>query len=99
MEWKNTPGPWKVVQAFGYQIRAADGCIVAKVKTQCPLTSENPANAYLIAAAPELLAACRVALQVLKDQPASIEPVRQALQDAIGRANGQDAEGWMPNHR
>ena len=99
MEGKYTPGPWKVVQAFGYQVRAADDCIVAKVQTHCPLTSENPANAYLIAAAPDLLAACRVALKVLEDQTAAIEPVRQALQEAVGRANGKDAKGWMPNHR
>ena len=82
MQARHSPGPWKAVQAYGYKIKAADGKIVATLPTHCPLTWECPANAYLVAAAPDLLAACRMALDVLEDYP----DIRQALVDVIAIA-------------
>ena len=96
MEMYHTPGPWKAIQAYGYKIRAADGKIVASLPTHCPLTWESPANAYLIAAAPDLFAACRLALDVLKAHSNIPEHIKQALHDAIAEAVGQSVEGWMP---
>ena len=79
----HTPGPWEAIQAYGYRIKAADGKIVANLPTHCPLTWESPANAYLIAAAPDLFAACRLALDVLRDHSDIPEHVRQVLHEAI----------------
>jgi len=91
MQARHSPGPWQAVQAYGYKIKAANGKVVATLPTHCPLTWECPANAYLVAAAPDLLAACRMALDVL-DCP----DTRQALVDVIAEATGQVIEGWIP---
>jgi len=53
-----TPGPWKAAMAYNCKITATDGTVIAAVPNRCPLTREDPANAYLMAAAPDLLKAC-----------------------------------------
>jgi len=75
--------------AYGYKIRAADGKLVADVNTHCPLSWESSANAHLIAAAPELLAACRLALELCNQHPDSSRETRQVLQNAIEKATGR----------
>jgi len=92
MQAHHTPGPWKAVQAYGYKVKTADGKIVANVPTRCPLTGENPANAYLIAAAPNLLAVCQMALDALDDHPELHDDTRQSLRDTIAKATGRMSE-------
>lgn len=73
-EAKHTPGPWFRDKESGFDcdVRAANGRKIASVNVQCmPRTkqqfdgrkAENNANAYLIAAAPELLEASMKVLQ------------------------------------
>lgn len=93
---KFTPGPWKV---FGNVIRAIEtidgqdrrGEIVAM-----PMSGGDPdrrnlgnfeANARLIAAAPDLLAACERALSELDGDPHRYELV-DAINAAISKAKG-----------
>ena len=66
---KHTPGPWIVGPMSDY-IAAKDGSLIAEIPTDySPITGEHTgamvANARLIAAAPELLSACREALRSL----------------------------------
>jgi hypothetical protein len=95
MQTCHTPGPWKATLAYGYRIEAAGGKIVAKLPTHCPLTAENPANAYLIAAAPDLLDVCQVVLEQIDNHPDIPDHDKQLLRDAIAKATGQAAVGWM----
>ena len=94
MQTHHTPGPWKATTAYGCKIKAADGTVIATVPTRCPLTWEDPANAYLIAAAPDLLEACQMALDIL-----GMHPDAQILRNAIAEATGRAVEGWIPVRR
>jgi hypothetical protein len=99
MQICHTPGPWKAIMAYGYRIEAAGGKVVAKLPTHCPLTAENPANAYLIAAAPELLDVCQAVLAEIDNHSDIPDHDKQLLRDAIARATGQAAVGWMRSGR
>ena len=62
-EAKHSPGPWRLIH--GRDIYAADDEYIADVRYGVRTTrtvEQNAANARLIAAAPELLAACKLAL-------------------------------------
>lgn len=64
-----TDGPWEVVDADrGYIITAMDGCydvaVVRNIGNQ-----DNEANAYLIAAAPEMLSAMQRCYRMLLSEP------------------------------
>lgn len=66
----HTPGPWEirtVKQGYPYQIVAPNGTHVRNVTRwaalSVPALPEGQANARLIAAAPDLLAACKLALE------------------------------------
>lgn len=89
MQTHHTPGPWTAVMAYGYKIKAADGMIVASLPTHCPLTWENPANAYLVAAAPDLLAVCSRLLDELDGQLTVDDHIGQMLRNAIAKATSQ----------
>ena len=93
---RHTPGPWRAVLAYGYKIKAPDGRVIADLPTHAPLTWENPANAYLIASAPDLLVACQSALAVLEDYPEVSPETQICLRSAIAEATGESVEGWMP---
>lgn len=99
MEATHTPGPWQATLAYGYRIESAEGKIVATLPTHCPLTGEDPANAYLIAAAPDLLLACQELAAQIENDPAISDDSRRLLQDAIANATGKAATGWMPAGR
>ncbi len=62
---KHTPGPWKLSanQFVKGSIYGSDSYLIASVSIG---QSEYEANAKLIAAAPELLAACEMALPYLE---------------------------------
>lgn len=105
---KHTPGPWKLDGRWVTD--AATGCVTVAELPVIPAYSEidagdyqNEANARLIAAAPDLLEACKVALTVVKE---SVERLRadwpdsysdgdeyatlQKLQSAIAHAEGKE---------
>ena len=94
MKTQHTPGPWTIhADTDGWPLVMSGGVagrIVANVNPQsCPDESSAPefvempceANARLIAAAPELLDACKAALS--DDQP-YIEKCRTAIAKATG---------------
>lgn len=55
MEAKHTPGPWHVYKGRGLYVDSSTAGLVCKVAEN--RSAEKEANAHLIAAAPELLAA------------------------------------------
>lgn len=93
-EAKHTPGPWTVsVWHDGRDGTTpcimASGATVAKIHV-APITPppEADANARLIAAAPELLAACKLALETVGDMTEA-EQRRQIVRKAIAKAEGR----------
>ena len=85
---KHTPGPWKVF--FTYNVQAKAERSVANCNTLSSngpdweqIKDENQANAYLIAAAPELLEACEAALPFI-DQPVIVAKIKAAIAKARG---------------
>ena len=91
---KHTPGPWFVSSIKGddgIMVGAGDGSdLVADVR----LVLEAEQNAYLIAAAPELLEACKNALDSLRlHQAGKLDNVStKALETAIAHALGHEWE-------
>ena len=80
-----TPGPWRIRRmgdGKGYRIYAAGNkALVAEVP------AGHVADAYLIAAAPDLLAAAlRVSLALGVPEVGDVEAARQELEEAIGVA-------------
>ena len=89
---KHTPGPWAVVGTNIEQIE--EGVEIATVSEYRTMTLRQSANARLIAAAPDLLAALREAdtylHSVLSIQHDDVtDAVRQTVLAAIARATGQ----------
>ena len=74
-ESKHTPGPWRVESVGAeFEVLQSDG---VRVLATCHVQAgEQAANARLIAAAPDLLAACSAAVIAV-----------ESLRDAIGRIN------------
>jgi hypothetical protein len=60
----HTPGPWRIDRRGSHNpLIETDGLTVAEVLDDChPDAEQQEANARLIAAAPELLAACQAAI-------------------------------------
>lgn len=84
MKAQHTPGTWKVVAADrGYIITAMDGCydvaVVRNIGNQ-----NNLANAELIAAAPDLLAALEFCLASGQITHGRAEVARAAIAKARG---------------
>ena len=64
-------------------------------------TAEQEANARLIAAAPELLGACKSALRALEDNlaPGPMDgDAKTALRLVIAQAEGVSHEDWLARH-
>lgn len=97
---KHTPGPWDheggwITAAPKYGI-GGDARVVAQIHSgpDCAPDTHADANAHLIAAAPDLLAAAKAVAALwaehgLGDDDAQSEPVWNALQRAITRAEGR----------
>ena len=84
----HTPGPWIGAWSFSFP-----SIFVVWSGTQRVLTADSREmplidDANLIAAAPELLDACRRALDVV-DGIRTIVPLRDALKSAIAKAEGK----------
>ena len=88
---KHTPGPWKIDNSLDavnereatgmYQIITERGTVIAETMAE--------QGADLIAAAPELLEACRTVLRVYHgDNPGMAINVGTVLTDAIKKAGG-----------
>ena len=91
-EKKHTPGPWRNERGsgdYGRNITADNGRRII-CETIC---SDHAANAALIVAAPDLLAACEAALDFIHSLPytpgsAPETRLQDKLVDAIARAKG-----------
>jgi len=83
----HTPGPWLQV-ASGPWVVGGGGRMVALLHTaNPPAPHEYAANARLIAAAPEMLKALKVARDWLSDEDPEWEP-RKIVDAAIAKAEG-----------
>ena len=87
---KPTPGPWYIVTHNGRMTVKGPGAI-SLADIYHPPAGDGLTNAHLIAAAPDLLAAARRALAVLRAQGESVRSgnVLGALDAAITRAEGR----------
>jgi hypothetical protein len=72
-----TPGPWEI-NPQGNSVRGPAGFV-------CSLNDVKPADARLIVAGPDLLAACEAAAQWMHDNCEDDEPLR-SLRRAIAKA-------------
>lgn len=85
-----TPGPWAIGRTWtglASYIHAARRRIVNWHGLTKPSTPEGEANARLLAAAPMLLAACKLSLRALQDLDAEADPVViQIVAHAIAQA-------------
>lgn len=93
---KHTPGPWTVKEGVDYVgvcVAGQGGTVVDFFNENKP-HKQNLANAHLIASAPELLEACRLAVVDYEYQndgyaPRPDAPVIKALKQAIAKAEGR----------
>lgn len=92
---KHTPGPWHAepyvttmkesVYAVFCERADPDGVFIGTAGSQ----PESKANAQLIAAAPDLLNACKLVLRGIGDGSVDVFDVETALQTAIAKAEGR----------
>ena len=94
MNAQHTPGPWSLgtKDCGGYPLMSETEGHFCDICDVCE-GNESQANARLIAAAPELLAACKrlmdtVALNLDDTDPQDVEACQMA-QDAIAKATGE----------
>lgn len=88
-----TPGPWKNYNGdFVCEVKA-NGKRVAdcKVSGDIDVKEIEKANAALIAAAPQMLAALKLAFKWMPCIERGISDDRQAVKEAIARAEGREA--------
>jgi hypothetical protein len=90
---KHTPGPWEVSgfpKSEGFSILTGKGRCVAERYPAAVSEKEGEemeANARLIAAAPELLKACKAAFVIIRDMDGEVEnTVKDFVQQAIAHA-------------
>jgi hypothetical protein len=91
---KHTPGPWRIGDAgmtvFGPKVEGKLADIVAQL-FRPKTTAESQirkANARLIAAAPDLLEACRAGLSVCEAESANWQA--EIIRAAIAKATGEE---------
>ena len=97
MTQKHTPRPWHIRR--GEFICSSDGGTIARIGTPSTPVKRRDANARLIAAAPEMLAALRAALELATIQTnrsgshgTLAYKTSQILIDAIAATGGRDAD-------
>jgi hypothetical protein len=90
---KHTPGPWFHKTDFGQvgSVETADGDVIAQAQSLGPLDHERRnANARLIAAAPDLLAALKLVLEDAREFfPTVSAQAITAAEAAIAKAEGE----------
>jgi len=98
MTSKHTPAPWELVQGneigIPMRIKSNSFGIIARLNDILPTENgyeENKANAYLIAAAPELLDALLIAKDCIEDKQAGDECIKAliVISNAILKARGE----------
>jgi hypothetical protein len=95
METKHSPGPWKLSLPDETAVASFDGTEIAAVQGDYDDDDVWPvmaANARLIAAAPELLAACKAALAEVQrtiSSHTSFNNTVDVLEAAIAKAEGR----------
>lgn len=91
MTSKHTPGPW--AHDSGSTLVITEEYIIADCTAAALPESEQEANARLMAAAPELLEACKDALEfidfLMHDSLVSDGETRNMLRAAIAKAEGE----------
>ncbi len=90
---RHTTGPWRVEKLSGSPLARVFGPGEPSIETEiCTLYTgyKQTENASLIAAAPDLLLACKMALndRMFKDWP----PIATALIAAIAKAEGHEGQ-------
>lgn len=91
---KHTPGPWEATPGGIVGKRVANGSmdLICDLRGS-PFIDDIPYNSLLIAAALELLEACKGAVAALtqnKTYPIDIEVAKQFLSNAIAKAEGRE---------
>ena len=100
MTTKHTPGPWSSGESRDGRIRIwpeGSAYVLAECPPRCEMVeqgglTEDRANAALMAAAPDLLAACKSAMRAMNDnlQPGPMDDdAKAALYAAIAKAEGR----------
>ena len=105
MNHNHTPGPWEWINGALKSVRASrnlatiiddESCRVIRDSDLEACEMEQAANKYLLAAAPDLLAACDAALDAWAKVPPDILARLQPLDDALSLvfAAADKAAGW-----
>ena len=92
MNTKHTPGPWRVAASKFREACRQKVCVVTDTVTvaDCGIfLEERWDNAHLIAAAPELLEACKLALSALSKEGNEPGLVADTIREAIAKAEGK----------
>lgn len=87
---KHSPGPWKVLFTYHVEGESGDGH-TAEISyhldsEDIPTEAEVEANAKLMAAAPDLLFACKLAEAQLIASGANIKALRRAIEKGEGKS-------------
>jgi hypothetical protein len=89
---KHTKGPWRVQKGKSvegeYSIESWDGNIATISLMEDEPEGIEEANAHLIAAAPELLEACKLAYEKLDNITAYHQVIFEKIHSAINKAEG-----------
>lgn len=103
MQTKHTPGPWRADGPDGFQdfniLHGGDSLAVAAVISNMREPPEIEANASLIAAAPDLLAALQRAVSrwtALADEPFHATPDHQREHAEISKARATILKATQP---
>ena len=96
MRETHTPGPWTTNSEVEHQaVLGPNGFMVADCAIfgfgpDAPSSECCTANGHLVAAAPDLLAACQLACRVLASESPTFAPVRDTCRAAIAKALKRD---------
>lgn len=100
---KHTPGPWQWMMWNGHfrELRGPNGVAIVfpqvdvdadnRLAVHVIVAGDNPGDEYLIAAAPDLLTACREALHWMGQDSRGEEDCVNLLRAAIAKAEGRNA--------
>lgn len=85
---KHTPAPWHISNARSTKVDLIDNAKNEAIGEIVWVDTRNPADAKLIAAAPDLLEACIEALSLFDNYPECYEAIGtfEVLQNAISKA-------------
>jgi hypothetical protein len=98
---KHTPGPWTLVSYSAYEAHfekyqliaeiEGDGYLVANRSDEAITREQIKADVQLLAAAPDLLHACRAMLTILKKEARQpgLMAARETMTRAVAKATGE----------